>query len=651
MKPGGRGAFRAVAGVIGTALVVATSAPPAVAEPAVGGLVADAPILSLADLGSDTTIPFYGAQGVTSMTLPVPSGLVPAFLDVVVEVPVNLATGTLTVMQEDRTLARVPLPNADRVPLSIPLTGAVIVDNAVTVTLRSFLVPTGGYCLEPSNPLRLVNAYLRYQGSEIAPQTIAEFLPPVLQQLNMYVPAQPTRAESDAVLRLATAVVARYGQQDTAVTVNALPDGQGVPAGPASPFERRVVIREGPDAALRLTEGPGVPTLLIDGPAADLMNQARLLSSDIGRLALSSKAVVGPLHSSPQLPADVTTLRDLGQPGVNATALSPQVNIALDQTRLGRAAHEVRVHLQGSYTPLPPSVGGQLVASIGGETVDRWQVDNAGVIDRWVTVPDRLLQRYTNLGVALNITGDVGECGQFQPVTLTIDGGSPVESVRADPPVPGGFQSLPQALMPRVNIGISEDFDDTRRAVSILVGLQRLSSSPIDTAVMTVEDAINSSNPAVLIDAADWTYDQLRLPVAGNSDGEISVQDVGGNAGVTTLQLDPGVGFGSLQTIYDGGRTVLVATSNGAAPQLDELLSWLDADPRRWAQLSGDALISAPLRPPVTVVTSAPEHSDAAVAEQKQVIPTVLACSAVAALVVLGGGWMLLRRRRTRDLP
>ena len=62
-----------------------------------------------------------------------------------------------------------------------------------------------------------------------------------------------------------------------------------------------------------------------------------------------------------------TTIRRLGQPGVNASALNPQIGINLDQTRLGQPVRDVRVHLIGSYTPLPNEIGGQVVASVGAQ--------------------------------------------------------------------------------------------------------------------------------------------------------------------------------------------------------------------------------------------------------------------------------------------
>ena len=472
------------------------------------GQVADAPTLSLTSLGADD-ISLYGLQGTQAITVPVPKGLTPSALTADVELPPYVRGGTLFVTQERRTLSRIELLEAESTPLSIPLTGARVVDNSVTFTVRSRLLPEEGDCLyDPTVPLQLTEAAIAYTGRETSPRMVADFLPPVLQRVTIFTPQKPSAAESDAAVRLTTAVVARYGRQNTDVDVASLGDGQAPP--PSAPLERNVVIREGSDAAVSLRGGDaGVPALEITGSANELANQARLLSSNLSQLALSSKAVAGPIKSSPQLPANQTTIRDLGQPGVNATAFKPQVVIGLDQTRLGRPVRDVRVHLKGSYTPLPSTVGGQIVVSVGGETIDRWSTDSNGAIDRWVTVSQSVLQRYTNLSVAVDIAGNTGQCGEFQPVTLTIDGATTIESSAADSPEPAGFQSIPQALMPKVQVGIEpESFADTARAVSILEGLQRLSGSRIDTEVVPLANAIDSDSPAVLISPDGWDNDR-----------------------------------------------------------------------------------------------------------------------------------------------
>jgi hypothetical protein len=617
------------------------------AAPGDGGVgpIADATTLGLQAVGSNSTLSFYGAQGVESLVLPVPPGLLPAQLTAVVEIPVNLRAGMLTVSQDDRTISRVPLPVGDRVPVVIPLAGVNVVDNSATLVLRSYLVPLDGYCLDPTNPLRLTDATIGYDGAELPPATVAEFLPPILRKLTIVIPENPLIIESDAAVRLATAVVARYGKQNPEVAVEPLAEGQTEPPGPAASMERQIVIREGPETAVQLRGAGGVPSLLISGPPDQLINQTRLLGSDVSRLAVSSKAVVGPLKSTPQLAADMTTIRQLGQPGVNATALSPQVSIGLDQTRLGRPVRNVRVHLRGNYTPLPTSIGGSVVAAINGETIDQWPTDSVGAIDRWVDIPDRLLQRYTNLGVAINIAGNTGRCGEFQPITLTIDGESPVQSTRADPPVTGGFQSVPQALMPRVEVGIGDDaFADTQRAVSLLVGLQRLSALPIDTEVVPFQQALDSPNPAILIAADGWSDQRITLPVSAHESGELTVFGLDGTTDQTTLTLDPAQRLGSLQTVVDGHRTLLVATSNGAPEQLDALLAWLNADPIRWSRLAGNAVIAPPGRDPVTLGTD--NYAEPSGSEGNEGVPYWLIGAGIVAMVTVGTGLIWWRSRR-----
>ncbi len=598
MLAGFRRRFGVLAVLVGFVVISAVSVPGALAEPGDDPAPAPGPVLSLTDLGSSSPLAFYGDQGTAELTFPVPRGLTPVAFDATVEIPVNVRSGAVTVMQKERTIARVALPAKDAEAITIPLPGVAVTDNAATVTIRTYLVPEPGYCLDPTNPLRMTNGSVAFRGAESAPRSVADFLPPVLRKLTIAIPPTPSRAESDAAVRLAASVIARYGQQPTAVVVSRL--GGRLPA--AAPFERQIVIEQGPDIGLALRPvTDAVPYLRISGPEGELTNQTRLLASDISRVALSSAAVVGPLDSAPQLPADVTTLRDLGQPVVSAVALAPQVAIGVDQTRLGRPVRAVRVRLIGSYTPPPDSVSARLVAIVGGETIDTWPVEDRGMIDRWISVPDRLLQRYTTLGVSLNLAGNTGRCGEFQPLTLTIDGDSVVESKAAVPPVPPGLQSLPQALMPRTLIGIGPDaFDDTSRAVTIAVAMQRLSVLPIDTSVTGVEDALRARGPAIIIDPDGWDHPEVRLPVSADG-GRITLDGVIDQGRSTTLTLDPELRYGTVQAFFDGRRSLLVATSNAAPEQLDALLRWMSVDPRRWSRVDGAAVIAAAGQEPVVI--------------------------------------------------
>lgn len=631
---------------VAAVVVAAGAALPGVAlsEPESATSLADSPTLSLREVGINSTISLYGIEGQQTLSLPIQPGLTPTELVATLTLPVNALGGTLEVSQDERIISRVPLP-PDQAPITIPLAGARIVDNAVTLLLRSYLTLPDGYCVfDASNPLRLVGTEVRFSGQELAPTTVADFLPPVLQRLTLAVRSNPSRAESDAAIHLATATVARYGPQRTVIDIIS---ADGVLSPPA-PLERQIVIREGDQPGLRL-EGPNaVPALLLGGSPADLANQVRLLSSDLSELAVRSSAVAGPLAAVPQLPSDRTTIRKLGQPGVNATALvNPRVTVPLDQTRIGRSVSGVRVHLQGHYTPLPGGLAGQVTVSVAGETLARWATEPSGQIDRWIDVPERLLERYVNLDIAVDAAGNTGRCGEFQPITLTVDGESAVETKLASPPSPAGFQSLPQALMPRIEVGIDVGFDNLRRAIRIVTGLQRLSGLPFDTEVVSRGDAIASANPAIVVSSDGWNEDRIALPVMVDADGVITVENLDGTGTSSTLTLDPAVGFGSLQTLHTGGRTLLVATSSNAPAELDRLLTWLDSDVNRWSELTGDAVVSMPGREPIELTTPAAAESTAAASADRKNLYLAIGIGSLA-LVGLGATLIVLRGRRSR---
>ncbi|OBJ93169.1 hypothetical protein [Mycobacterium sp. 1245852.3] len=599
----------ALAGVVGFLLMSAPASWAAPADPAPS--TDSTTTLSLLDVGSASTLEFWGLTSSQQLTVPVLHGLTPAALNTTVELPINLRSGMITVTQGERTLARLNLPTADQTPIAVPLAGAEVNDNWLTVTVHAYLVPVDGYCLYQESPLRLTNGTVTYTGAELPPTTVAHFLPPVLRKLSIYLPQSPSTAESDTAIQLAASAAAHYGKQVPDIAVIPLQEGQAAPPAPPQSLERQIVVKEGPDNGLSLQGSSGVPWLLMSGPLnrTDDSDTAALFS-DVSELALSAKATLDSPKPKVQLPGNTASLGELGQPFANSTSLQPRVSIGVDQTRFGRSIHSVRVHLQGSYTPTSNNGVGQIAVTIGPETIDHWPTDGHGTIDRWIDVPDRLLQRYTNLELVLDVASNVGHCGDFytagpgnQLLTLNINGDSTVESSPAAPPVPDGFQSMPQTLMPRVQVGIAEhSFVDTVRALDIVVGLQRISSIPIDTTVTGIKQAIDSSDPALLISADGWNQSEVALPVAAGPSGPITVSAVGPGDKPAKLTLDPVLRFASLQTVFNHGRSLLIATSNGAPGQLDELIRWLKSDNNKhWQRLKGVAVVSVPGQDPVTV--------------------------------------------------
>ncbi|OBK81712.1 hypothetical protein [Mycobacterium sp. 1164985.4] len=568
-----------------------------------GGALVDSPTLQLSDLGSSNTITFNVNRDVSSsgVGFPVPQGLAPVALNATIELPTNLRVGNLSVTQGDRTISRLALPTNDQAQMVIPLAGAQVFNNWVEFTLTMTALPLEGYCWDPLAPIRLVNSSVTFAGMESIPPTVAAFLPPVLSRLTIAVPTPPSQPESNAAVQLAAATAVRYSGQNPDVVIVPLPEGAITLPNPSVPLERQVIIKEGPDKGVSLQRGAGVGALLISGQGDELTNQTRLLSDDSLQYALSSKAVAGPLATEQELFRDATTLEELEPSGLSSEAMWPQVEIELDQSRFGHSLKGIRLHLIGSHTPLPSDFGGEVLATVGGETVGRWPVEANGTIDHSVSIPDKLLKRSTSLQITVHTTGDPGRCGDYLPMTLKMDGNTEIQAVTADPPVPPGFQSLPQALMPRIQFGIGDDlFGDTTRAAAVAVGLQKMSGVPLITTVTTLKQAIDSNEAAVLISSEGWTDETVALPFDADQ-GNITVQGVDAKNSSVTVTLDPEVRFGSLQTVFDGKRSLLIATSNAAPAQLDEVLRWLSSERGRWSGLNGRAVISVPGSEPVTV--------------------------------------------------
>lgn len=616
-----------------------------------GGAVVDAPTLALADLGQGPTLTFYGASDTTAATLsfPVPQGLAPVSLNAILQLPVNLRSGNLTVTQNDRPISRIDLPLTDQVPVVIPLVGAEVSGDYLTVTLTMTAIPVDQYCWDPLYPLRLINSSVTFSGTEPIPTTVAGFVPPVLRQLTIAVPTRPSQAESNAAVQLAAAMVNKYGGQNTNVFVAPLPEGATSLPAPSLPLERQVIIKEGPEKGLSL-QGPGIPSLLVSGQGDELTNQARLLVDDSLRYALSPSAVAGPLQYRLRLAGNTTTLAQLDQAELTSVAMWPEVGVTLDQARFGHPLHAVRLHLLGSYTPVPNNMGGEVKVSVGGQTLDRWPADTSGVIDRMIEIPDSSLGRSTTANVSINTTGYHGGCGDYLPIHLRISGGSTIAVSPANPPLPPGFRSLPQALMPRVQIGLgdADTFLDTVRAIQIVTGLQGFSPVPLTTKVTSLKQAIAGSDSAILVSADGWGDKSIPLPI--NSDeGRIDIEALQPDNKPTTLTLDPAVKFGSLQTVFDGKRTLLIATSNGAPEQLDGLLGWLGGGNGRWSGLDGRAIISVSGQAPVTVANepSAVAAPQAAIGGAGKYSWAWWAAGGVVAAAALGALAILLSARKT----
>ncbi|WP_227981273.1 cellulose biosynthesis cyclic di-GMP-binding regulatory protein BcsB [Nocardia spumae] len=562
-------------------------------------LVVDSRALGLGD-----TVALRGTQDQRSLTIPVPPGLTPSTLSLQVDMPANVARGWIEARSGDLTSARAELPAgpATSVPLTLPLTGIPVDRQAASITLDVSLLPRDGLCPDVwyDHSVVLRNLRFGFSGAPELPTVIADFLPPLLQRLRIAIPAQPDAQEIDAALQLDAAVVAHYGTQPVRVVTEALAGNSNTPAEPDGPFDRTVVIRRGPSAGTNLTPMPsGPPALLVTGEGEALIDQARLITSDVSAVAVDTGAVAGSIDQPPVLAPASTTLGQLGAGTLSATSHGQvSVEFGVDQTHLGRNAHNIRVLLSGTYTPPPPTQSGLLTVMVGDRVVTSWAAESSGRIQRWIDIPDDVLARTTTVAVTLQTTGGTAGCGLDLPLTLTIFPESQVTSEASPSGPPFGFQALPQALLPSVNVAADgHGYDDAARAITLIAAQQRLTSTRLDPRWVTMSEATDSSHPAILIAGQGRVPDGITLPLSVSTNNTVRLTHPDG--GTTEIKVDAFEKYASIQTLHQNERELLVATSDSGPAELDRTLAWLDAQSSGWANLSGDLIFTVPGRDPV----------------------------------------------------
>lgn len=575
---------RAAAATVTTVTLAAVTLPSAAA--------ATDPTLSFDDLGIAREVNLPGRVATTTVTLPVPTGLTPATLRGSLQVPAAFSRGVLEVLQDGRVLGRTTVTGGDgttTTPVRIPLTGVDTVGTAATVDLRTTLVPVDdGWCHDPLDSVTstLRQASVSYSGTSGAPGTLAEALPPVLRELTVTVPEDPDDDVIAAALETVTAVSAAYRTQSPTIRVVSSGVTDGVTGDAA--FVRHIDI-PGDDRSGVTLDNPGGDDarITLHGTGDALLDQVGLLAATDPMAPSATGDLAGMLDSTGavslgvpvELAPEARTLGDLDLGDLTSSGPgTARVSFGIDQGSLGRYVDAVDLHLTGSLTPLPADTPGELTVAVNGTVVDRVSTTEdkrlaAGTLDREVSIPDDILTRYSTVTVTVAGSG-TQNCGTTAPLTLRIDRDSVVDSTEADAPtgLTHGFQALPQAFMPEVDVALTTgDVPDVNRAAQILAGLQSVAGTRFRPMVADLEGVVDSDRPALIIDA-DGTAtagmaDDLDLPVRF-SDGVLSVD--GAQAGTDTS-------FGALQTSWDPEhhRMRVVAHSTGDPALLDRLLGSL----------------------------------------------------------------------------
>ncbi|WP_149359688.1 cellulose biosynthesis cyclic di-GMP-binding regulatory protein BcsB [Lolliginicoccus suaedae] len=539
------------------------------------------------DLGFGAAVDFLGDRDVVVRTIPVPEGLRPEFLEARATMPPDASRGTIDVVHQGAVISRTELTAASLAEspiVRLPLAGTDISAGSTTVDLVSTTVPDRRECFtywdRPTISLRDIT--VEFSGDESPPASIAGFLPPLLDLAVIAIPAEPTPVEITAATELAASLMHRYRAEATRIEVEQLA-GRGQDPGRDSAFlARRFVIEEAAESTIDLATAPGgMPTLRMAGSGPGLETQVRVLTSSLAALAAAPSVSIAGEASRPRIAPEFATFQDLGLGSPRATGVGRvRLPLILDQTRIGWAVDDATLRLIGTYTPLSSAQGGQMIVALGDEVLDHWPMEASGAFDRTIEISGPRLPRFMPLTVSAEISGASLDCGLEQPVTVTLDPDSALTVIGADPPEPW-FESLPQALLPSAHAGLGQfDFAHARRLIRIVSGLQALSATPLHLQVGTIDDALGSEGPKILIGASG-----VDLPLSKTGDAYI----LDGTAGTQVeLALDPSQRYGSLQVATVDGDIALA--TDGLDASVDSILSWLESDQSRWFELTGNVL-------------------------------------------------------------
>lgn len=602
--------------------------------------------VSFSQLGRATDVPLPRDSSAVLVTIPVPDGMTADAITGTLAVPSDLREGWVEIDTGAQRLQRIAVQASDidnGIALSVPLAGVEVVDRSLTISIASHYVPVDDRCFNQDAfaPFTVHNAAVLYSGAERQPASVSEFFPTLLRKLTIFVPQDADKVTQTAALALSADMVQEYGSQPVQVAIAELPAGGAVPAIEPQVFERNVVLGASATGVISLQSAAnGLPVLMITGNEKTLVPQVHLLAANFDGFWSASKALASAEEPVGKISENVVTLDQLNIAPLTASGLTHfAVPLQFSQAQLGRAVANLSLNLFGTYVPLPTSRSGTLSVNMGTTRLASVPLDPSGKFDLNVAVPAGLLTRSIAMSVDIDVTGDFA-CGVSDGSALNVDPRSTISSDVAASPLPGGFQSLPQTLLPTMNVGLKDGgLDDLRRAALIIVEQQRMSYAPLVPQVIAFDDAAKVEMPTLLVAAEGGAPSTLKLPLDSVDPVLLTMNGVASNAPIATLQ-----------TAQVGGKAVLVASTNGAGSDLDNLLGWLTTD-MRMQGLAGDLLVGPRGAAPFTLAVNVAAAPPLAVVtpDGGLSVPAIIGIAVgTGALIAAAVGLTLALRRRRR---
>jgi len=626
----------------------AARADPLNADPA----TADELSLAWDDLGLNPSMTLVGANNNQDFTIPVQPGMAVRRLRGLIHAPVDFDAGFVEIDDTTgRFLATVELPAVNSaqavVPFDVDVSAAQPSRSGIglSFTVREASVPTEQRCGR-AEQVQLSDLSAVFSGIEPAPNTLAEFFPPILRALTIYAPQNADQSEQQAVLTLASVVARTYAPQKTAIRVVKQPRGATPP--PAPQLTRAVVIESG-DAALDVVDaGRSDVYLKVTGRGDQLADQLSPVANQLQSLLQVPSARVETAGASAETSSDELTFDQLKITGESTVLRTSKLSVGVDRSALGPGrVNAVQAHLLANYTPVASLDSATLMVRANGHVVYTSPLNDSGRVDATFDVPAEFLEQRIGLEFDLTFSPRQLCSPTIAPMTFQLDPRSTL-TVRRGGPALGGFSAVPSEFSPEFVVAFDgSNPNELDYAARLVADIARTSGTAMMPRVVDVDSAADSTTDAlILANASTIGKTSLQPPVSGESkDVRVDLS--------SQLRTDINGGLGSVQAFADQprNRTVILVTTSGAWSLVEPVLGYVDQLPGGWSRLEGN-VAAAGAAGIVEDLTIDPGRSAQAAPQDDASLPTWLAVGAgCVALAVVVGGTIIWRSRRQRTTP
>ncbi|GAP61798.1 hypothetical protein ARMA_0221 [Ardenticatena maritima] len=545
------------------------------------------------DLGLPETLRLQGAVAEQTYFVPLAKGIRATYLEADMVVSPDVVDGYVEVRSQDRLLATVPFTNTV-CHVRVPLEQARVQDNVMPLTLRARIRSDDDVCTTSyvGGWLEWQQPTLTFEGVPQSPARIGEFWPPVVHDVHIVVPPAPSPVEAEAALRIAAAVAQRYRAVRPTLHIEALrEDGPFPPPSAANPtlarlWERRIVIRE-TSAVNRLTlDTDDMPTLRLEGSPDALRMQSRLVASRLVSAVVARTADAITLAEAETVGRDLITFAELQPPTLNLFGVGRMtIPLAVSQADLGGPVKTLALRLSGTHTPPPETAHATLSVYVNEGLVHAVPLNQSGFFDLYIPVAGALLQRDNTIRIQVDYTPPGGNCEiGAHPFGLTLSPQSYLAFERGGS-LPPGFGRIPQSLLPTFDVAFDRlDLAALRAAALLTAEWQRLTRTPLDPRVQSLESVVAARTPALVLAHVPDNASAFNPPLQPTP---FRVLDVNGQE-IFTMGMD--APFGVLEAFEQRGRMVVLLTQQGDMP-LDATAQKALASPNGWYDLQGDVLI------------------------------------------------------------